>query len=261
MAQIGNILAQIQARSPIFNPTFSWDDPSDSPRDDPFAAKAMDADTVYDTPYDVLACIVSAIDADVPLWEIGEAWKVLKDLNGFDGLKITAPNDLQIERANKIRRYYRNKLTIQVLKSQSMSLFRVDLQELLHMDSCKLKLKFLPMMIRLPAFYKEDTVLDDLKKTTLSPRPECMRSEKETKTLQFLQTSHRKTKNQDTKWYWFVDDRNLLHRLSVDGKNKLSHVLEKFLDKPVTIEANYPVQVVRGHDLSFFSVEGDWRLL
>ena len=142
-----------------------------------------------------------------------------------------------------------------------MSNFRVDLQELLSMDPKKLKLKFLPMMIRLPAFYEEDTVIDNLKKTTLLPRPERMRYEKETKTLKFLELSVRKTKNQDMKWYWFVDDRNLLHRLNVDGKNKLSHVLEKFLDKPVTIEANYPVQTVRGTDLSFFSVEGDWKLL
>ena len=249
MRQIGNILAQIQSR----NPTISWADTFDVTTDN--------ADMVYDAPFDVLASIISAIDADAPLWEIGEAWKSLKYSKGFDGLKVTAPNDLQIQRANQIRKYYRNKLTILALKSQSMSNFRVDLQELLGMDPCKLKLKFLPMMIRLPAFYKEDAVIDSLKKTTLSPIPARVRLEKETKTLKYVESIHRKTKNQDTKWYWFVDDRNLLHRLSVDGKNKLSHILEKFLDKPITIEANYPVQTVRGTDLSFFSVEGDWKLL
>lgn len=253
MAQIGHILSQVQARNPKFNPVLSWDDP--------FTAKTEEEDVVYDTPYDVLACIIASIDTDAPLWEIGEAWKALKYSKGFDGLKVTAPNDLQIQRANQIRKYYRNKLTIQALKSQAMSNFRVDLQELLNMDPCKLKLKFLPMMIRLPFFYKEDTVIDSLKKTTLSPAPTRMRYEKEIKTLKYVESIHRKTKNQDMKWYWFVDDRNLLHRLSVDGKNKLSHVLEKFLDKPVTIEANYPVQTVRGTDLNFFSVEGDWRLL
>lgn len=249
MRQIGNILAQIQSRNPII----SWADTFDVTTDN--------ADMVYDAPFDVLASIISAIDADAPLWEIGEAWKSLKYSKGFDGLKVTAPNDLQIQRANQIRKYYRNKLTIQALKSKAMSNFRVDLQELLGMDPCKLKLKFLPMMIRLPAFYKEDAVIDSLKKTTLSPIPARVRLEKETKTLKYVESIHRKTKNQDTKWYWFVDDRNLLHRLSVDGKNKLSHILEKFLDKPITIEANYPVQTVRGTDLSFFSVEGDWKLL
>ena len=249
MRQIGNILAQIQG----LNPTTSWADTFDVTTDN--------AEIMYDAPCDVLASIISAIDADAPLWEIGEAWKSLKYSKGLDSLKVTAPNDLQIQRANQIRKYYRNKLTIQALKSKAMSNFRVDLQELLGMDPCKLKLKFLPMMIRLPAFYKEDAVIDSLKKTTLSPIPARVRLEKETKTLKYVESIHRKTKNQDTKWYWFVDDRNLLHRLSVDGKNKLSHILEKFLDKPITIEANYPVQTVRGTDLSFFSVEGDWKLL
>ena len=247
VTQLGQILAQIKPAQ------YTWLDD--------FEVKTEDQEKTFDAPFDVLASIISAIDADAPLWEIGEAWKSLKYSKGFDGLKVTAPNDLQIQRANQIRKYYRNKLTIQALKSKAMSNFRVDLQELLGMDPCKLKLKFLPMMIRLPAFYKEDAVIDSLKKTTLSPIPARVRLEKETKTLKYVESIHRKTKNQDTKWYWFVDDRNLLHRLSVDGKNKLSHILEKFLDKPITIEANYPVQTVRGTDLSFFSVEGDWKLL
>jgi hypothetical protein len=58
-----------------------------------------------------------------------------------------------------------------------------------------------------------------------------------------------------------VNEKNVLHRLSLDGKNKLNHVFERFLDKPVTIEANYPVSSVRGTDLNFYSVEGDWKLL
>jgi len=247
VTQLGQILAQIKPAQ------YTWLDD--------FEVKTEDQEKTFDAPFDVLASIISAIDADAPLWEIGEAWKSLKYSKGFDGLKVTAPNDFQIQRANQIRKYYRNKLTILALKSQSMSNFRVDLQELLSMDPTKLKLKFLPMMIRLPSFYKEDTIIDNLKKTTVVPMHNRARPEKESRTLTFVDKIHRKTKNQDLNWYWFVNEQNVLHRLSVDGKNKLSHILEKFLDKPVTIEANYPVQTVRGTDLSFFSVEGDWKLL
>ena len=117
------------------------------------------------------------------------------------------------------------------------------------------------MMIRLPSFYAEDQAIEALKKNTVQPIPDRRRYDKETRTLTHVNTIHRKTKNNEAKWYWFVDDRNLLHRLSMDGKNKLNHVFEKFLDKPVQIEANYPVTSIRGTDLNFFSVEGDWKLL
>ena len=247
LQQIGQILAQIKPAQ------FTWLDD--------FEVKAEDQEKIFDAPYDVLACIISALDAGVPAWEIGEGWKSIKHVKDFDGLKVTAPNDFQILRANQIRKYYRNKLTILALKSQTMSNFRIDLQELLSMDPTKLKLKFLPMMIRLPSFYKEDTVMDTLKKTTVVPTLNRVRHEKESRTLTFVDKIHRKTKNQDLNWYWFVNEQNVLHRLSLDGKNKLNHVFERFLDKPVTIEANYPVSSVRGTDLNFYSVEGDWKLL
>lgn len=253
MAQIGNILAQINARTTNVNL---------SPWIDDFDVRAKDVESiVYDAPYDVLACIVAALDAGVPGWEIGEAWKSVKHTKDFDGLRVTAPNDLQIQRANQIRKHYRNKLTILALKSQSMSNFRVDLQELLNLDPRKFKLKFLPMMIRLPSFYAEDQTIETLKKKTVQPAPDRRRLDKQVKTLKHVDTIYRKTKNAEAKWYWFVDDKNLLHRLSIDGKNKLNHVFEKFLDKPLQIEGHYPVSSIRGTDLNFFSVEGDWKLL
>jgi hypothetical protein len=249
LQQIGQILAQINATPS--QPT--WLDDSE--------VKAEDQEKIFDAPCDVLACIVSALDADVPAWEIGESWKSVKYANGFDGLKIIPPTDIQIHQANQIRKYYRNKLTILALKSQTMSNFRIDLQELLSMDPKSLKLKFLPMMIRLPSFYKEDQIIDSLKKTTVVPKLHRSRHVKESRTLTFVNKIHRKTKSQDLNWYWFVNEKNILHRLSLDGKNKLNHVFERFLDKPVTIEANYPVSSVRGTDLNFYSVEGDWKLL
>jgi hypothetical protein len=247
VAQIGNILARLK--------------PAQSTWLDDIGGKEGDQEKIFDAPYDALACIISAIDTGIPLWEIGEAWKSVKYASGFDGLKITAPSDFQVHQAKQIRKYYRNKLTILALKSQNMSNFRVDLQELLGMEPTQLKLKFLPMMIRLPSFYKEDIVMDTLKKTTVVPALNRARHEKESRTLTFVDKIHRKTKNQDLSWYWFVNEQNVLHRLSLDGKNKLNHVFERFLDKPITIEANYPVSSVRGTDLNFYSVEGDWKLL
>lgn len=249
---ISSILAQISASS--VNLTSPWIDDID------YRAKDVD-EVVYDTPYDILACIIAALESGTPGWEIGEAWKSVKHAKGFDGLSITAPADRHMQQANNIRKHYRNKLTILALKSQAMSNFRVDLQELLNLDPRKLKLKFLPMMIRLPNFYAEDQIIETLKKETVQPKPDRRRYDKEIKTLKHVSTIYRKTKNTEAKWYFFTDDRNLLHRLSIDGKNKLNHVFEKFLDKPLQIEANYPVTSIRGTDLNFFSVEGDWKLL
>jgi hypothetical protein len=250
MTQFGNVLAQLNTRSN------EWFDVID--------LKAKNLDEVYDTPYDVLASIISSLDAGVAGWEIGESWASIKNSKSFDGLKITGVSESHVQEADQVRKYYRNKLTIAALKSQNMSQFRIDLQELLNLEPTKLNLKFLPMMIRLPSFYKEDRALDAIKKDTIQPEDDRLTRrvhEYETRVLKHIDITHRKTKSINATWYWFVDENNMLHRLSIDGKNKLSHVFEKFLKDSIRIRAYYPVSKVRGTEMSFFSVEGDWELL
>jgi hypothetical protein len=258
VAQIGHILSQIQARNPSnFSALFDVDS------DILYSAKAKKDEEVYTVKSDVLAHIIAALEAEVPAWEIGSQWKeALTADPKLEAHSLTPLRQDHINRAAMIRRYYRNRLTLLSFKQESMSQFRKDLYDFLTLPETQIKLSFLPMMIRLPAFYLEDVIVDNLVKTHKMPeRNEPYPSGVESKTLHFVDKTYRKTKNQNTKHYWFVDENSMLHRLAIDETNKLRHVFERFLHAPVTIEAKYPVTVLRGRDVNFYSVEGDWRLL
>jgi hypothetical protein len=251
VASIGQILSQVKPS------TFTWFDEA------LYSPKSKKDEKIYNVKTDVLAHIIAALEAEVPIWEIGTEWKdaVLDDSN-FDTLKVTPLLDHHKSRAAMIRRYYRNRLTLQSFKEHGMSQFRKDLYDFLTMPEDQLRLSYLPMMLRLPAFYLEDVIVDNLVKTHKMPkRNGPYPSGVESKTLHFVDKTYRKTKNQNTKHYWFVDENSMLHRLAIDETNKLRHVFERFLHAPVTIEAKYPVTVLRGRDVNFYSVEGDWRLL
>lgn len=262
MTQIGQILAQALAQPTYVNVNngvdmWSLDD------DIPYSAKAKHAESVYTVKTDVLAHIIAALEADVSPWEIGTGWKQCLTADpDMTKHAVTPLLDHHISRAAMIRRYYRNKLTLLSLKQHSMSQFRQDLYDFLTMPETQIKLSFLPMMIRLPAFYQEDVTVDELIKTHKSPSEmEPYSTDSQVRTLQFVNKTHRKSKQQDTKHYWFVDDRDMLHRLSIDQNNKLRHVFERFLDQPVVIKANYPVTVLKGRHVNFYSIDGDWRML
>jgi hypothetical protein len=251
VASIGQILSQVKPS------TFTWFDEA------LYSPKSKKDEKIYNVKTDVLAHIIAALEAEVPIWEIGTEWKdaVLDDSN-FDTLKVTPLLDHHKSRAAMIRRYYRNRLTLQSFKEHGMSQFRKDLYDFLTMPEDQLRLSYLPMMLRLPAFYLEDVIVDNLVKTHKMPkRNGPYPSGVESKTLHFVDKTYRKTKNQNTKHYWFVDENSMLHRLAIDETNKLRHVFERFLHAPVTIEAKYPVTVLKGRDVNFYSVEGDWRLL
>jgi hypothetical protein len=249
---IGQILSQVKPS------TFTWFE------DEPlYSLKAKKDEQIYNVKTDVLAHIIAALEAEVPIWEIGTEWKdaVREDPN-LDFLKVTPLLDHHKSRAAMIRRYYRNRLTLQSFKEQGMSQFRKDLYDFLTMPEHQLRLSYLPMMLRLPAFYLEDVTVDDLvEKHKMPKRNGPYPSGVESKTLHFVDKTYRKTKNQNAKHYWFVDENNMLHRLAIDETNKLRHVFEHFLHAPVTIEAKYPVSVIRGRNVSYYSIEGDWRLL
>jgi hypothetical protein len=253
VASIGQILSQVKPS------TFTWFDEA------LYSPKSKKDEKIYNVKTDVLAHIIAALEAEVPIWEIGTEWKdAVRDDPNFDFLKVTPLLDHHKSRAAMIRRYYRNRLTLQSFKEHGMSQFRKDLYDFLTMPEDQLRLSYLPMMLRLPAFYLEDVTVDDLvSKYKMPNRSKQLQyaGNSEIRTLSFVDRTYRKTKNQNVRHYWFVDSEDLLHRLAIDETNKLRHVFERFLHLPVSIEAKYPVSAIKGRDVSYYSVEGDWRLL
>jgi hypothetical protein len=253
LQSISQILAQINTTSSAS----AW-------LDDAFTAEYKEKDTtVYNVKIDAFAHIIAAIEAEVPLWEIGTKWAdAVKSDSRLDYLKLTPLLDRHRERADMIRRYYRNRLTMQSLKHQEMSKFRKDLYDFLTMPETHLRVSYLPMMIRLPSFYLEDVTVDDLVKQYKQPVRKVNQVNNFTvEKLEYIVKTHRKTKHQSVNHYWFTNEAGFLHRLSVEESNKLRHVFERLLHAPITIEAKFPISNIRGRDVSFYSVEGNWKLL
>ena len=249
LQSISQILAQINTTSSAS----AW-------LDDEFTVGYNEKDTtVYNVKTDVFAHIIAAIEAEVPLWEIGTKWAdAVKADSKLDHLKLTPLQDSHKERAEMIRRYYRNRLTIQSLKNQDMSKFRKDLYDFLTMPETHLRMSYLPMMIRLPSFYLEDVTLDDLVKQYKQPVRKVDQVNSVTvKKLEYVVKTHRKTKQQSVNHSWFTNEAVFLHRLSVEESNKLRHVFERLLHAPITIEARFPISGIRGQDVSFYNIEGD----
>jgi hypothetical protein len=253
LQSISQILAQINTTSS----SSAW-------LDDAFTTGYQEKDTtVYNVKTDAFAHIIAAIEAEVPLWEIGTKWAdAVRSDPGLDYLKLGPLQDRHKERADMIRRYYRNRLTIQSLKHREMSKFRKDLYDFLTMPETHLRVSFLPMMIRLPSFYLEDVTVDDLARQYKQPVSKVNEVNGVTvEKLEYIVKTHRKTKHQSVNHYWFKNEAGFLHRLSVEESNKLRHVFERLLDAPITIEARFPISNIRGRDISFYSVEGNWKLL
>lgn len=256
VASLNKILAQVNASAPS-----AW-------FDDDFSVGYKEKQTkIHEVRVDVFAHMLAAIDAGIPLWEIGSNWKhAIETDPELKMLKLVPLQDHYISRARDIRRYYRNRLTIQSLKNGEMSKFRKDLFDFLNMPVTSVRIDYLPMMLRLPDFYLEDVTLDDLaknyKEPTRSPEYSSTLISNSARTLNFVVKTHRKTKNQTSaKHYWFSDAEGYLHRLAIEDTNKLRHIFERHLDAPLQIEARFPIYNLKGRDFSFYSIEGDWKLL
>lgn len=166
--------------------------------------------------------------------------------------------------AQKIRKYYRNRLVIQTLKGKhEMSNFRKDLYEFVDSDNIYyLREDFIPMVTKLPDFYEEDLMYDDFKKFLKTDRKTY---EVDARlggefTLYPVRKHHRKTQKCNILNYFFADGEKQLYKIMLDPKNPLLHLFDRLFEQDkINFIGNRFNHDIRGTDLNMFILH-EWEV-
>ena len=202
---------------------------------------------------DPLALVIGQIENGKPLWEIGDwlrsAQQMLAQMS-------------HVEKANDIKRYYRNKLMLRTLKysEQKFTKFRQDLRDFVESeDPYTIFETDIPMILKLPEFYEEDKMMDELQKE-YHMTSEFYTMYNGITTLKPVRKHQRKTKNHNAINYWFTDHADRMYRISVKPDNELLHLFEREFNKDlVTIDATFYPTKIRGQEYVFFNIS-KWNI-
>ena len=182
-------------------------------------------------------------------------YQIAHDVRSANTLIIDDENLLRA--AADIRKYYRNKLMMQVLKGKQLSKYRMDLQELVSSDNVRyLREDFVPMLVKLPDFYEEDKMLDKFVKEYKTDKDSYKTNHLDTTLfLRPLEKHRRKTTKGDSTNYYFTDDSNKLFKLTLDPNNPCMHLFDReFNRNELAIKCNAVSSAIRGTDIHFYSV-------
>lgn len=189
-------------------------------------------------------------------WEIGSSLL-------YEDYKNKIVDKEFFRKAIKIKKYYRNKFMIKSLKDNaSLSQYRQHLYNYVdNNDPYTIFKNDIPMIVKLPDFYEEDTMMDDMVKKYQMTSDDYRRTGTDTVELFPLEKSRRKTRHSDNFYYWFRDSDNLIYRISLDTKNVLMHLFDREFQKPsLHVFSTFCATRTRGQDYVFYSLH-DWKIL
>lgn len=242
MGTAPSVITAINKRQgPNAFPTAVWIDDGDNryPRNDKLKFKG-----------DPLALVLAYREKDM------ENWKITEQLTSSPTWDLLAMKE-HVQRANDIKKYYRNKFMLNALKNtgQGMSKFRQDLHNYVESDDPYTVFKNdIPMIVKLPEFYAEDQAMDEMAKNYKMDGKFYDNGSGE-RALYPLQMLHRKTKNTDQLHYWFRDIGDTVYRISVDPKNPLLHLFEReFAKDTVRVQGTFYPTKIRGQSYVFYSL-------
>ena len=164
--------------------------------------------------------------------------------------------------AEKIRNYYRGKLTFAKLRGSQMSKFRKDLTEFVNIkytETTKISEKFFGMLYKLPYFYHHDLMLvNEVFETEYQEINKRQESWEEVTVTYIRSLDERQKRNPSIK-YWFKDQHENRYSVSIEKTNSLIPSWEHFITNPVTIKGAY---VERAYDtLHFYQVKPGWKIM
>lgn len=145
------------------------------------------------------------------------------------------------ERAQHIRRYYRDRFMIKVLRGQPLTEFQQNLLDLLE-DRVPGQNRHLGMIYQLPYFYAEDQARDALAMQFASRRPTRseQRPEIEQRVLRPIRTILRVRKTRSLREFWYADQADMPVVWCVESNNSLMPLMESIWSRgPVTVQARF----------------------
>ena len=159
-----------------------------------------------------------------------------------------------IDKALAIRKYYRNKLTMLILKQTQgkLSKFRTDLYDFLNNDSRKYDKKLIPLIIKLPDFYAEDCALDQLAKEHNSIDVHVKNINA---TVDYVATIKRTSSRSKFTRYFFKTKQNFLVEVNVPNEQAKGPM--DFIAKLGTVRLKGQVFTNKFHDKDFVYAKTD----
>ena len=179
-----------------------------------------------------------------------QAIQWLESVGGPDEIGTLA-SDFQIpiekhycQLADDVRNYYKNKLSMAMLKGVKLTDFRKELYKLVTQPTNELHSNQGKILYKLPEFYHEDVAMDKILENAVST---CyFDDDKADGVFTYLGVVDKSTKHCKEKRYWFKNTENKLATIYVDRTNNtVAPLIEKYLicGKEYHIVQQHPLSI------------------
>lgn len=237
-----NTLAQILATANSND--FIFDDEKDLA----FGGKSY---RLHEFTVDPLAIVVDYYNAGKQPHEIYD------NIVQYSNLHNPSPDSLKT--ADLIRKYFTNKLLLRRLKSSHISDYMKDMEIVLE-DSRTVRSDRLPILVKLPTFYKESIETDSMLKEYCSLNNDRGLYHSDD-VWTFVKKIDRCSKNEKTANFYFSNSSNNLLKVSVPfkdmGISTWNYISNK---KEIGIKGTLPKMRVRGYDFCLYSLSNSYEL-
>lgn len=194
-----------------------------------------------------------------------ENWQIMDSMLGVSVESLDVSED-NIRLADEIKEYYRAKIITDTLSSKRVRTeYRSSLMMALALlDMCQTKQSFIPMLIKLHDFYREDTAMENLTSTYLSLSEEESNKLVTDKTIVLrlvdqVTVNKRTLKSQN---FFFADANNHLYVLNTEIKNPLIPFLNVLANgKELTLRCRIKPTNMRFYNFYFYSILDKFEVL
>jgi hypothetical protein len=169
-------------------------------------------------------------------------------------------NDLDRQKAENIRKYYKDKLLMLTLQGRELTKYRKDLQKFLHGNPLQVPDSLAGIVYRLPYFYDYDKEIDGIfqssyfKNNNLPNMREPVQRD-----LKFLKRIENQRRRMNNIEYWFEDDKLNKVMFSITGDNPLLTLLDRHIGNTgLSITGKY---FLRKKDLNEYFVMEKWSFV
>lgn len=216
----------------------------------------------------VLTFKVSPLAVMLQLMENGtELYQVIDAMSGVsvEKLDVTESN---IQLADEIKEYFRAKIITDTLSARTKrSEYRSDLiMALALLDMCQTKRSFMPMLVKLPEFYKEDTKVEEIvSKYNSVPDEQVNLSlpiELDKVSLRLVDQVRVNRRSLRGHEFYFADAHNHLYVLNTELKNSLIPFLNVLTNnKTITLRCKVKPTKKRFYNFNFYSILGSFEVM
>lgn len=195
------------------------------------------------------------MDADIPSI-LRSILKSPRDIDGY--LPEIIPDDMM--QAKSIRNYYRNIMLVKSLKDESVTEQNKMLNMIIERDTA-INRELIPLLVRLPAMYKEDTETGELFKQGQSPRKAKKRISLQGEEMDFIGTVDKTVSGVDQREYFFKNKNSTLFSATVK-RNSVEEAPWKFLIKEPYIRFNGTcIRTTKpNHELVYYDFSNDLEI-